>query len=160
MPAYIPPDFLDNTGERTLADALVRLIAEWDQAELDAATGFFEPHVWRYLGEAFPLLTRLRLLLGRPPVVAPQGEVQALDLRRYFRRKLQGDLEALPYNTDYVALVDAAPGLSPARPGAEATPGGFRAGGGSGGARVGGGHRGGAGWVGRVRKTLRVSENP
>jgi hypothetical protein len=39
---------LDNTDERTLADALVRLIAEWDQAELDAATGFFEPHVWRY----------------------------------------------------------------------------------------------------------------
>jgi hypothetical protein len=107
MPAYIPPDFLDNTGERTLADALVRLIAEWDQAELDAATGFFEPHVWRYLGEAFPHLTRLRLLLGRPPAVAPQGEVQAIDLRRYFRRKLQGDLEALPYNTDYVALVDA-----------------------------------------------------
>jgi hypothetical protein len=49
MPAYIPPDLLDNTGERTLADALVRLIAEWDQ----------------------------------------------------------GDLEALPYNTNYVALVDA-----------------------------------------------------
>ena len=45
MPAYIPPDFLDNTGERTLAGALVRLITEWDQAELDAATGFFEPHV-------------------------------------------------------------------------------------------------------------------
>jgi hypothetical protein len=114
MPAYIPLDFLDNTGEHTLAGALVRLIAEWDQAELDAATGFFEPHVWRYLEEAFPHLTRLRLLLGRPP----------------------------------------------ARPGAEATPGGFRAGGGPGGARVGDGHRGGAGWVGRVRKTLRVSENP
>jgi hypothetical protein len=41
--------------------------------------------------------------------VAPQGEVQTLDLRRYFRRKLQGDLEALPYNTDCVALVDALP---------------------------------------------------
>ena len=106
MPAYIPPDFLDNTGERSLADTLVRLIVEWDQAELDAATGFFEPHVWRYLGEAFPHLARLRLLLGRPPVVVPQGDPQALDLRRYFRHRLQGDLETLPYNTDYVALVD------------------------------------------------------
>jgi len=28
MPAYIPPDFLDNTADRTLADTLVRLITE------------------------------------------------------------------------------------------------------------------------------------
>ena len=28
MPAYIPPDFLDNTANRTLADTLVRLIVE------------------------------------------------------------------------------------------------------------------------------------
>jgi len=103
---YIPPDFLDNTDKRTLADALVRLITEWEQTELDAATGFFEPHVWRYLQEAFPRLQRLRLLLGRPPEVSPQGEA-TLDLRRYFRRRLQGDLEALPYNPDYAALVDA-----------------------------------------------------
>ena len=53
---YIPPDFLDNTAGRTLADALVRLITEWEQTELDAATGFFEPHVWHHLEEAFPRL--------------------------------------------------------------------------------------------------------
>ncbi|HEY75753.1 MAG TPA: helicase [Thermoflexia bacterium] len=103
---YIPPDFLDNTEDRALADALVRLITEWEQTELDIATGFFEPHVWRYLQEAFPHLRRLRLLLGRPPEVPPQGEA-TLDLRRYFHRKLRGDLEALPYNPDYAALVDA-----------------------------------------------------
>jgi hypothetical protein len=67
---YIPPDFLDNTAGRTLADALVRLITEWEQTELDAATGFFEPHVWQHLKEAFPRLERLRLLLGRPHAVA------------------------------------------------------------------------------------------
>jgi len=103
---YIPPDFLDNTADRILADALVRLIIEWEQTELDAATGFFEPRVWHYLQEAFPRLTRLRLLLGRPPEVAPQGEA-TLDLRRYFRRKLRGDLEALPLNSDCAALVDS-----------------------------------------------------
>ena len=63
MPAYIPPDFLDNTAGRTLGDALVRLITDWEQAELDAATGFFEPHVWQHPEEAFLRLTRLRLLL-------------------------------------------------------------------------------------------------
>ena len=103
---YIPPDFLDNTADRTLADTLVRLIVEWEQIELDAATGFFEPRVWHYLQGAFPRLTRLRLLLGRPPEVAPQGEA-TLDLRRYFCRKLRGDLEALPLNSDCAALVDS-----------------------------------------------------
>jgi len=105
MPHYNPPDFLDNTDERVLAEALLRLIQDWEQRQLDAATGFFEPRVWRHLQSAFPHLERLRLLLGRPPELVPQGE-GALNLRRHFRRKLQGDLESLPYNADYVALID------------------------------------------------------
>ena len=105
MPHYSPPDFLDNTNERTLAEALRRLILDWEQHHLDAATGFFELHVWRHLQDAFPHLARLRLLLGRPPELASQGD-DTIDLGRYFQRKLQGDLEALPYNPDYVALID------------------------------------------------------
>jgi superfamily II DNA or RNA helicase len=105
MPHYNPPDFLDNTEARTLSEALRRLVLDWEQKELDAATGFFEPHVWRHLQAAFPYLERLRLLLGRPPELVPQGDA-TLDLRRYFRRKLQGDLESLPYNPDYAALID------------------------------------------------------
>jgi superfamily II DNA or RNA helicase len=105
MPHYNPPDFLDNTDARTLGEALRRLILDWEQRELDAATGFFEPHVWRHVQDAFPRLERMRLLLGRPPELVPQGD-GALDLRRHFRRQLQGELEALPYNPDYAALVD------------------------------------------------------
>ncbi len=106
MPHYMPPDFLDNTADRTLKDALNRLILDWDQRELDAATGFFEPHVWNHVCEAFPLLARLRLLLGRPPELVAQSD-GALDLRRFFRRKLQQDVEDLPYNVDYAAMIDA-----------------------------------------------------
>jgi len=42
---YIPPDFLDNTADRTLADTLVRLITEWEQAGLAhfATHAYFAP---------------------------------------------------------------------------------------------------------------------
>ena len=106
MPIYVPPDYIDNTGERCLSEALARIICEWEQLQLDVATGFFEPGVWRLLAESFPRLQQLRLLLGRAPELVGAGE-DTLDLRRYYRRKLQGDLEALPLDRQYAALLES-----------------------------------------------------
>ncbi|MDI7277951.1 MAG: phospholipase D-like domain-containing protein, partial [Anaerolineae bacterium] len=106
MPHYLPPDYLDNTPERGLAGALAGLILDLGQRRLDAATGFFEPGAWRLLHQAFPQLESFRLLLGRVPEIAGPGD-DTLDLRQLYRRRLQGDLEALPFDAEYAALVDS-----------------------------------------------------
>ena len=59
MPVYLPPDYLDNTDQRQMAAALGRIIRDWEQRELDVATGFFDPAAWRSLREALPLLEGL-----------------------------------------------------------------------------------------------------
>jgi hypothetical protein len=91
MPAYLPPDYLDNTDNRQFADALRRIIGEMGENELDIVSGFFEPEVWRDLQDAFPLLARLRLLIGRAWEEGHGGLDSEVDLRRYFQAKLRGD---------------------------------------------------------------------
>ncbi len=106
MPHYLPPDYLDNTAEHGLAGALAALIRDLGQRRLDVATGFFEPGAWRLLHEAFPELEALRLLLGKAPEIAGPGD-DTLDLRQVYRQRLQGDLEALPFDQEYADLVDS-----------------------------------------------------
>jgi superfamily II DNA or RNA helicase len=106
MPVYLPPDYLDNTDQRNVAEALARIIRDWEQRELDVATGFFEPDAWRDLGAAFSLLHRLRLLLGKAPELEGTGW-DRIDLRHYYRCKLQGDLEVLPFDREYASMVDS-----------------------------------------------------
>src|SRR6266542_646043 len=93
---YLPPDFADNQ-RYGLDDVLTGAIERWGQRRMAVATGFFSPRVWRLIGQALPLLDDFRLLLGKEPEVE-QGGPDTLDLRRYFRHKLAGDLEALAYN--------------------------------------------------------------
>ena len=104
MSGYLPPDYIDNQ-RYSLAGVLDRLIQELGQRELDTATGYFNPLVWRYLKDAFPQLERFRLLLGREPELEHSGP-DRLDLRRYFRQKLQTDLEELPFDLEHVRLID------------------------------------------------------
>lgn len=106
MPVYLPPDYLDNTDQRQMAAALGRIIRDWEQRELDVATGFFDPAAWRALRDTFPLLERFRLLLGKAPELEGTGW-DRLDLAQYYRRKLQGDLEVLPFDQEYAALIDS-----------------------------------------------------
>jgi superfamily II DNA or RNA helicase len=105
---YHPPDYIDNTAdERVLMTVLNCLMTEWGERELDVASGFFEPEVWRMLGASLSQLTRFRLLLGRPPDVDHQDEDDgAIDLRRFYRDRLRADLEQLPLNRDYAHLID------------------------------------------------------
>jgi superfamily II DNA or RNA helicase len=108
MPQYHPPDYVDNiTDQRTLKNVLHALLTEWEERELDIASGFFEPSVWRMLGEALSKLSAFRLLLGRPPeVVNPDEDAGVIDLRRFYRERLREDLEQLPLNRDYAHLID------------------------------------------------------
>jgi len=105
---YHPPDYIDNiTTDRQLREVLRRLLIEWGETELDIASGFFEPEVWRMLGDALKPLTAFRLLLGRPPeIVNPNEDAGLVDLTRLYRDKLRTDLEDLPLTRDYAHLID------------------------------------------------------
>ena len=105
---YHPPDYIDNiVDERKLVTVLNCLLSEWNETELDIASGFFEPGVWRMLGESLAKLAKFRLLLGRPPELEnPDQDAGLVDLRRFYRDKLQGDLEQLPLTRDYAHLID------------------------------------------------------
>ncbi len=108
MPQYYPPDYIDNTTvERRLVTVLNELLVNVGQDELDIASGFFEPEVWRMLADGLRGLKRFRLLLGRAPELDSTDPAEgALDLRRYYRDKLRGDLEKLPLNREYARLID------------------------------------------------------
>lgn len=105
---YHPPDYIDNiTADRQLREVLRCLLVEWGEKELDIASGFFEPEVWRMLGEPLKGLSAFRLLLGRPPEIAnPDENAGVVDLTTLYRDKLRGDLEALPLTRDYAHLID------------------------------------------------------
>lgn len=105
---YHPPDYIDNTTEdRRLQVVLRRLLTEWAERELDIASGFFEPGVWKLLGAALGGLERFRLLLGKPPEVSNEDAGDgAIDLRAFYRNRLRGDLEELPLTRDYAHLID------------------------------------------------------
>ena len=105
---YHPPDYIDNiTADRQLREVLRCLLIEWGETELDIASGFFEPEVWRMLGEPLKGLSAFRLLLGRPPeIVNPNEDAGLVDLTRLYRDKLRTDLEDLPLTRDYAHLID------------------------------------------------------
>lgn len=103
---YHAPDYVDNIKHR-LVDVLNHILADPDEAQLDVASGFFEPEVWHLLGEVLKCLTSFRLLLGRAPeIVNPDENAGLVDLRKVYRDKLRGDLENLPLTRDYARLVD------------------------------------------------------
>jgi superfamily II DNA or RNA helicase len=108
MSQYHPPDYADNTDDdRKMYEILRQMIAHGEK-RLDIASGYFEPAVWRMLGQALQSLDTFRLLLGRPPeLVNPNPDLGLIDLRRFYRDRLRGDLEQLPLNRDYAHLVDA-----------------------------------------------------
>lgn len=105
MPQYKPPDYIDNTNGNTLAHTLNRLIQELGQNELDIATGFFDPRVWETLASSLPRLEQFRLLLGKAPELESHQQPQ-IDLRDYYRRQLQNDVEEMPYTSHYSQLID------------------------------------------------------
>lgn len=103
--AYIPPDYLDNTTNLNLGTALIRLMLEWEQRELDIATGYFDPKIWEQLHQALPTLTQFRLLLGSEPDLEGKALGDEIELQTYFRQRLRGDLEQLPFDPKWAGIV-------------------------------------------------------
>jgi superfamily II DNA or RNA helicase len=107
MPQYHPPDYADNTDDERKMHTILRQMLSIGENRLDIASGFFEPAVWRMLGDKLRDLEAFRLLLGRPPeLLNPDAEDGVIDLRRFYRERLREDLETMPLNRDYAHLVD------------------------------------------------------
>jgi ERCC4-related helicase len=98
------PDYIDNDRHK-LEDILKTLILQDSQTDLDIATGYFRIEAWERLEQAFDTLTNLRLLIGRDPSILP-AERDRIDLTRYFRRNIQGQLENEPFNLNYKQQID------------------------------------------------------
>ncbi|MBD2773701.1 SNF2-related protein [Iningainema tapete] len=98
------PDYIDNDRHK-LEAVLKKLILNDSQTDLDIATGFFRIEAWIRLEEAFNTLTNLRLLIGRDPAINP-AERDRIDLIRYFRHNVQGQLEGEPFNLQYKRQID------------------------------------------------------
>lgn len=98
------PDYIDN--DRYKLETVLKTIIEIEkQTNLDIATGFFRIEAWIRLEQAFDRLTHLRLLIGRDPAILP-AERDRIDLTRYFRRNIQGQLEGEPFNREYKDQID------------------------------------------------------
>ena len=98
------PDYIDNDRHK-LESILNTIIQTEEQTDLDIATGFFRIEAWIRLEQAFNQLTKLRLLIGRDPTILP-AERDRVDLTRYFRRNVQGQLEGEPFNLNYKQQID------------------------------------------------------
>ncbi len=109
---YFPPDIIDN-ATTIFAEALEQTILKADQRQLDIATGYFAPEVWRIVGNALAELRAFRLLLGERPDV-PLGGPEIIDLRRYYRAKIADDLAQLTFDRQHAELVDALLAFLPA----------------------------------------------
>jgi len=98
------PDYIDNK-QHYLHAILHEIVVKEKQRTLDITTGYFKIEAWQRLEDALNELTQLRLLIGWEPSVDPAQESQ-IDLRRFFRRKLQGQIEDETFNLNYKQLIE------------------------------------------------------
>ena len=87
------PDYIDNSQSK-LGETLTDIIFTYQQTDLDIATGFFRIEAWIRLEEPLNKLTNLRLLIGRDPTILP-AERSQIDLKKFFRRDVQGDRKSV-----------------------------------------------------------------
>lgn len=98
------PDYIDNDRHK-LEAILKQLIQDDRQFDLDIATGFFRIEAWIRLEEPLDKLTNLRLLIGRDPTIL-SAERSQIDLKKFFRRDVQGQLENGDFNLAYKQQIE------------------------------------------------------
>ena len=99
------PDYIDN-DRYNLETVLRTLILDHSERELDIATGFFQAEVWTRLQDSFTQLNSLRLLIGRDPSIRP-AEHDRIDLKQFYRRSIQEQLESQDFNLKYKQLINS-----------------------------------------------------
>jgi superfamily II DNA or RNA helicase len=103
MPTEIP-HYTDNE-KYVLNTVLKTLITEYQQTNLDLATGFFSPKVWDLVGNSFEHLEHLRLMIGKEP--DPKLEKRGLNLAKYFRAELKTQLEGEKFTSSWVKTIES-----------------------------------------------------
>lgn len=104
MPPTKIPDFTDNEQYK-LSATLDTLIGEYAERDLDIATGFFSPDVWKVVGNSFEQLDTLRLMLGKEPDMPV--ERRGLELAKFFRQRLRQELEGAEFESVRTQMVDS-----------------------------------------------------
>lgn len=103
MPLYIP-DYTDNERNLLLA-VLDSLISEYQERNLDVATGFFSPEAWGLLKDSLSQLEAFRLMIGKELEASQPKE--GLDLAKHYRKLIRSDLETATYTPQRVAVIDS-----------------------------------------------------
>src|SRR5436309_11807906 len=100
----MPIPFVIDNQEHRLRDALNELLAQSAGKPLDIATAYFAISGYRMVREGLHQVGAFRLILGAEPHsgadVGLQPGAEAL------RKRLQGDLEAEPFNEATLKLVE------------------------------------------------------
>jgi hypothetical protein len=103
------PEFIDNQGERTLANALRDLAADpsCKDSPLDIASGYFNVAGFMQAADVIESRPEFRLLLGAEPEgplkAAPDGRPLGLEARRGLEdleRQLASERDALPFSAE------------------------------------------------------------
>src|SRR5436305_13950762 len=97
------PFVIDNQQHR-MSDALNELLSQTQGKPLDSATAYFAISGYRLVKEGLHQLGAFRLLLGAEPHTA--ADVGLKPSAEALRKRLQGDLEAEPFNEATLKLVE------------------------------------------------------
>lgn len=104
MPLTRIPDFTDN-DQHVLLDVLTTLVNEYEELELDIATGYFSPDVWRLISETFARLENLRLIIGKEQQL--NLDASGLNLEKYYRKQVRRALEGEDFTEATHAVIDS-----------------------------------------------------
>src|SRR5438067_12479879 len=97
------PFVIDNQQHR-MADALKELLAQSVGKPLDIATAYFAISGYRLVKEGLHQVGAFRLILGAEPHSGP--DVGLKPNAEALKKRLQGDLEAEPFNEATLTLVE------------------------------------------------------
>src|SRR5262249_52893415 len=100
----MPLPFVIDNQERRLRDALNQLLAQSAGKPLDIATAYFAISGYRLVRESLHQVGAFRLLLGAEPHSG--ADIGLRPNAEALKKRLQGDLEAEPFNEATLKLVE------------------------------------------------------
>src|SRR5205085_10529670 len=101
---YSPLPFVLDNQQHRMADALNQLLARSAGKPLDIATAYFAISGYRLVKEGLHQVGMFRLILGAEPHSG--ADVGLRPNAEALKKRLQGDLEAEPFNEGTLRLVE------------------------------------------------------